>query len=145
MVTHTRNLCSAIQSAHTQQWTHTPWTHTWSSGKPVMPRRSGSSWEFGPLLKATSVVILKVERVLEIHSPHLQFLPARDSTLQHFDSESYSLTIRPQLPPMTLNNICKVTMLKVQCKGRYRLFTELLICHPFKVNILGERGSDDKF
>ncbi len=24
-------------------------------------------------------------------------------------------------------------------------FTELLIDHPFKVNISGERGSDDKF
>ncbi len=30
---------------------------------------------FGVLLKGTSVVVLKVERALYIHSPHLQFLP----------------------------------------------------------------------
>ncbi len=33
-----------------------------------------------------------------IHSPHRQFLPARDSNSQPFDYESDSLTIRPQLP-----------------------------------------------
>ncbi len=65
-----------IQSAHTHssEHTHTPWTHTRSSGQPVL-RRSGSSWGFGALLKGTSVVVLNVERALDIHSPHLQFLP----------------------------------------------------------------------
>ncbi len=64
---------------HTQQWvvnkhtlTHTPWTHTQSSGQPFMLRRPGSSWGFGALLKGlTSVVVLKVERALDIHSPDL--------------------------------------------------------------------------
>ncbi len=44
-------------------------THTRSSGQPFMLWRPGSSWGFGALLKGTSVVILKVERALFIHSP----------------------------------------------------------------------------
>ncbi len=60
---------------HTAVNTHTPWTHTRSSGQPML-RRPGISWGFGVLLKGlTSVVVLKVERALDIHSPHLQFLP----------------------------------------------------------------------
>ncbi len=35
-----------------------------------------------------------------IHSPQLQFLPARDSNPQPLDYESNSLTIRPRLPAM---------------------------------------------
>ncbi len=46
-----------IQSAHTQQWTHTHHEHT-----------PGSSWGFGALLKGTSVVVLKVERALYIQN-----------------------------------------------------------------------------
>ncbi len=83
---------------HTAVNTHTPWTHTQSSGQPFMLRRPGSSWGFGALLKGTSVVVLKEERALDIHSPHLQFLPARDSNSQPLDYKSDSLTIRPQLP-----------------------------------------------
>ncbi len=83
---------------HTAVNTHTPWTHTRSSGQPFMLRRPGSSWGFGALLKGTSVVVLRVERALDIHSPHLQYLPARDSNSQPFDYESDSLTIRPRLP-----------------------------------------------
>ncbi len=65
-------LCNyPILSAHTQQWTHTR-----SSGQPFMLRCPGSSWGFGALFKGTSVVVLRVERALYIHSPHLQFLPA---------------------------------------------------------------------
>ncbi len=70
-------------SAHTQQWdmkkhthTHTLWTPPLSSGLPML-RHPGSSWGFGALLKGlTSVVVLRVERVLGIHSPppHLQSL-----------------------------------------------------------------------
>ncbi len=77
MVSHTCNLCSALNPSkwtHTavrseETHTHTLWTHTWSSGQPML-RRPGSSWGFGALLKGlTSVVELKVERVLNIHSP----------------------------------------------------------------------------
>ncbi len=102
MVTHIRNLCSAINPSkvhtHSSEHTHTLWTHTRSSGQPFMLRCPGSSWGFGALLKGTSVVVLKVERALYIHSPHLQFLPARDSNSQPLDYESDSLTIRPRLP-----------------------------------------------
>ncbi len=101
MVTHTRNLCSAFNPSKVN--THTLWTHTRSSGQPFMLRRLGSSWGFGALLKGTSVMVLKVERVLDIHSPHLQFLPARDSNSQPFDYESDSLTIRPRLPKTSQN------------------------------------------
>ncbi len=98
-VTHTLNPGSAFThpSAHTQQWTHTPWTHTQSSGQPVL-QHPGSSWVFGVLLKGTSVVVTRVERAPVIHSPHLQFLLARDSNSQPLDYESNSLTIRQRLP-----------------------------------------------
>ncbi len=42
---------------------------------------------------------IEVERALHIHSPHLQFLPARDLNLQPFNHKFDSLTIRPRLPP----------------------------------------------
>ncbi len=111
MVTHTRNLCSAFNPSkvHTHSSEH---THTRSSGQPFMLRRPGSSWGFGALLKGlTSVVVLRVERVLHIHSPHLQFLPARDSNSQPFDYESDSLTIRPRLPTTVQWTVLKWTIL----------------------------------
>ncbi len=78
MVTHTRNLHSAFNPSkctHTAVNTHTPWTHTRSSGQPML-RCPWSSWGFGALLKGlTSVVVLKEERALVIHSPHRQSLP----------------------------------------------------------------------
>ncbi len=83
---------------HTAVNTHTPWTHTRSSWQPFMLLRPGSSWGFCALLKGTSVVVLRVERVLDIHSPHWQFLPARDSSSQPLGYESDSLTIGPRLP-----------------------------------------------
>ncbi len=57
-------------SAHTQQWvvnTHTVNTHPeqWAA---IAPAPSA-------LLKGTSVMVLKVERVLFIHNSHLQSLP----------------------------------------------------------------------
>ncbi len=92
--------------AHTHVKTNIPWTHTQSSGQPFMLQHPGRSWGFGALLKGTSVMVLMVERVLDIHPsptysscpppptvpalPHLQFLPARDSNLQHFDCKSNS-------------------------------------------------------
>ncbi len=67
MVTHTRNLSSAfnpskctltaVNNTHPEQWA-------------AMLRRPGSSWGIGALLKGlTSVMVLKVERALVIHSP----------------------------------------------------------------------------
>ncbi len=72
MVTHTRNLSSAFNPSkctltavniHLEQWA-------------AILRRLGSRWGIGALLKGlTSVVVLKVERALVIHSPHRQSLP----------------------------------------------------------------------
>ncbi len=101
MVTHTQNLCSAINpskvSTHTAVSAHTHREHTRSSGQAFMQRHPGSSWGFCALLKGTSVVVLRIERALDIHSPHLRFRPARDSNSQPLDYESDSLTIRPWL------------------------------------------------
>ncbi len=84
---------------HPSAHTHTLWTYTRSSGQPFMLQRPGSSWGFGALLKGlTSVMVLKVERALYIHSPHLQFLQDRDLNSPPLDYESNSLTIRTQLP-----------------------------------------------
>ncbi len=105
MVTHTQNLCSAFNPykvhTHTAVNTHTPWTHTRSSGKPFMLRRPGSSRGFSVLLKSTSVVVLKEERALDIHSPPpptYNLCWTWDSNSQPFDYESDSLIIRPRLP-----------------------------------------------
>ncbi len=67
-----------IQSAHTQRWTHThtPWTHTRSSGQPFYAAAPGEQLGSGALLKGTSVVVLKVERVLYIHPPPPPTIPA---------------------------------------------------------------------
>ncbi len=93
MVTHTRNACSAF--------THPKCTHTAVNTHP------GSSWGFGAFLKGISVVVLKVERVLYIHSPHRQSLPARDSNLQPFDYESNSLPLGHYFPVLVIPNISK--------------------------------------
>ncbi len=59
---------------HSSEHTHTVNTHPEQWAAIFLLRRPGSSWGFGALLKGTSVVVLKVERALYIHSPHLQFL-----------------------------------------------------------------------
>ncbi len=64
-----------------------------------MLQRPGSSWGFGALLKDTSVVVLKEERALVIHSPTNNPCRTWDSNTQPLDYESDSLTIRPRLPP----------------------------------------------
>ncbi len=96
MVTHTLNLCSAFNPSkctHTVVNTHTLWTHTWSSGQPML-RRPGSSWGFGALLKGlTSVVVLKVERALDIQSPH-------DNSYRTRDSNPQSRVTSPTLYPL---------------------------------------------
>ncbi len=75
-----------ILSAHTEQWTHTR-----SSGQPFMLRRPGSSWGFGVLLKGTSVVVLRVERVLYIHSPLLHDYINYAKEIMKIDSDAWSV------------------------------------------------------
>ncbi len=60
-----------------------------------MLQRPGSSWGFGVLLKDTSVVVLKEERALVIHSPTNNPCRTWDSNPQPLDYKSDSLTIRP--------------------------------------------------
>ncbi len=92
---------------HTQQWTHThtPWTHTRSSGQMIL-RRLGSSWGFSVWLKGTSVMVLKEKRALYIHSPTNNSCQTWDSNSQPLDYESDSLTIRPRLPHIYSPYIC---------------------------------------
>ncbi len=103
MVTPTLNSCSAFthpKCTHTQQWTHTHtlWTHTRSSGQPFMLRRSGSSWGFGALLKGlTSVVVLKVERALYIHSPHLKVQGSRFFIIRHIHNHTSIISSEMQV------------------------------------------------
>ncbi len=70
MVTHTQNLPIQVHT-HSSEHTHTH-THT-------------VSIVITHLLKGTSVGVLRVEKALYIHSPHLQSLPDRDSNSQPFD------------------------------------------------------------
>ncbi len=72
MVSHTRNLCSAFipsKCTHTvvNTHTHTPRTHTRSSGHPFLPWRPWSNWTCN-LLKGTSVVGNEGGRALVIYS-----------------------------------------------------------------------------
>ncbi len=86
MVTHTRNLCSAFNPSKC--------THTVVNTHPEpMLRRPGSSWVFG----LTSVVVLKVERMLVIHSPHRQFLPDPRFEPTTLGYKSNALSMRPRL------------------------------------------------
>ncbi len=89
-MTHTRNLCSAFNPSkvhtHSSEHTHTVNTHPEQWAAIYAFYAHGAVGGFGVLLKGTSVVVLKVERALYIHSP------------QPFNYESNSLTIRPRLP-----------------------------------------------
>ncbi len=79
MVTHTRNSCSAFYPCtHTAVNTHTH-THTHTHTAVNTHTHTRSSREFGALLKGlTSVVVLKVERTLIIHSPTDNSCQTRD-------------------------------------------------------------------
>ncbi|KAI2654712.1 Polypeptide N-acetylgalactosaminyltransferase 16 [Labeo rohita] len=61
------------------------------------PRAVGShcSSAWGALLKGTSVMVLKAERALFFHNPHLQFLLVQESNQRPSGYKPDSLTIRP--------------------------------------------------
>ncbi len=98
---------------HTQQWTH---THTGAVGSHLWCGARG--WGFGALLKGTSFVVLRVERALVIHSPHLQFLLARDSNLQPFDLIQLS-----DIRPLT-SQVSQYLLLTVQMQS----FAQYVVC-----------------
>ncbi len=95
MVTHILNLCSAINPSkvhtHSSEHTHTYREHTPGEVDSHLccGARGAVRVPWGALLMGTSVVVLRVERVLYIHSPHLQFL--QDLRLE-------LATFRPWLP-----------------------------------------------
>ncbi len=74
------SLCLHNVNTHPEQWA------------AIYAAAPGEQLGFGALLKGlTSVMVLSVERVLYIHFPQLQSLPARDSNSQPFDYESDSI------------------------------------------------------
>ncbi len=89
-----------LRLTHPSEHTHTVNTHPeqWAAIAP------GSNWGFGALLKGTSVMVLKVERVLFIHNPHLQFLPARESNQR---PSGYKQRSNRQATTAPLNNVCE--------------------------------------
>ncbi len=107
MVTHTRNLCSAINPSkvhtHSSKHTHTHTVNThpqqWAASTVAPGEQLGVRCLAQGLL---SRGIEGGERALYIHSPQQQFLPARDSNSQSYESDS--LTIRPQLPRSDIFN-----------------------------------------
>ncbi len=101
-----------IQSARAHTHRH---THTRSSGQPFMLRHPGSSWGFGVLLKGTSVVVLRVERALCIHSPTYNSCRTWDSNSQPLGYESDSLTIRPRLPQHCYSPTLVVCIYSITC------------------------------
>ncbi len=131
MVTHTRNLCSAFNPSkvhtHSSEHTHTVNTHPeqWAAIYAAAP---GEQLGFGALLKGTSVVVLRLERALYIHSPHLQFLPARDSNPRLLGYEPDSLTIRPRLPLRTLVvSYLAPPMFKTRSQQHHRLCSDFSV------------------
>ncbi len=81
MVTHTQNLCSAINPSKVH--THTAVnTHPEQWAAIYAAAHGEQLGGFGALLKGHLVVVLRKERALYIHSLHLQFLPARDLNSQ---------------------------------------------------------------
>ncbi len=113
-----------------------------------MLQRPGSSWGFGALLKDTSVVVLKEERALVIHSPTNNPCRTWDSNPQPLDYKSDSLTIRPQLPLMwcwlcvlmyfvfKLAKVLIYVLYRFQCKRSVFQILRLYVC------LLWERPTD---
>ncbi len=101
MVSHTQNLCSAFypSKVHTHSSEHTHRDHT--RGAVGSHLCCGARRAVGGLVPCSRTPrrgIIGRERALDIHSPHQQSLPDRDSNSQPFDYEFDCLTITPLLP-----------------------------------------------
>ncbi len=80
------------------QLTHPMCTHSVNTHRGLCCGAWGAGgWV--PCSREPQSFVLRVERALDIHSPHLQFLPAWDSNTQPLDYKSDSLTISPRPPP----------------------------------------------
>ncbi len=70
----------------------------WAANAAAPREQFGAPRGFGALLKGlTSVVVLKVERALDIHSPHLQSLPDLRLEPTTFGLQARLSTIWPRL------------------------------------------------
>ncbi len=101
MVTHTRNLCSAftIQSAHTQQWTHTHHEHTPGAvGSHLCCGARGAVGGSVPCSRAPQLWYWGRRECCTFTPPTYHYCRTWDSNSQPLDYESNSLTIRPRLP-----------------------------------------------
>ncbi len=128
MVSH--NVCSTFNPSkctHTIVNIHTPSTHNWRSGQPML-RHPGSSWGFSTLLKGlASVVVLKVERERWL------FTPPTDNSCQTWDSnlrpsvyKSDSLSIRPRF--FSLQSWCKhIHIAMNRCFLKCCFFTSVIL------------------
>ncbi len=101
--THTVNTHTHREHTHTHTHTHTVNTHT-----AVGSQCSGTWGAFGGSVSCSRAtqsywieLILKLERVLYIHSSTYNPCWTWDSNSQPLDYESDSLTIRPRLPQST--------------------------------------------
>ncbi len=106
MVTHTRNLCSAFNPSkctHTAVNTHTPWTHTRSSGQP------------GEQLGVRCLAQVSHRHGIEGGESN-NSCRTWDSNLWPSGYKSDSLSIRPRLPHVMYHVSCVlVRSLRVQC------------------------------
>ncbi len=133
MVTHTRNLCSAINPSkvhtHSSEHTHTVNTHPeqWAAIYTAAPGE-----QLGVRCLAQRHLSCGIKGWRErctFTPPHLQSLPARDSNSQPLDYESDSLTIRPQLPPIATFS----TLDYISCKIITTTRTPNIVgCNPLK-------------
>ncbi len=95
-----------IQSAHTQHWTHTPWTHTHthtrSSGQPSMLRRRGVVVGSVPCSRTPRSWYWRWRKLCTFTPPPTQFLPDQDSNPWPLDYKSDSLPSGHNFPECPL-------------------------------------------
>ncbi len=119
-IPHSSEMCSSALT-HPSAHTHTPHTHThtqtWSSGQADAAQRPGKAvWGFGALLKGlTSVMVLKVERTIIIHSTDNSCW-SRDLNPQ---PQVTSLSIRATLPSKQLHFLMQQLKVLATSKSLY--------------------------
>ncbi len=106
---------------HTAVNTHTPWTHTRSSGQPFMLRRLGAVGGSVPCSRAPQSWYWGWKSTCTFTPPTYNSCRTWDSNSQPLGYESDSLTIRPRLPRLRCKMGCKQPY--VDCKFWYNNLT----------------------
>ncbi len=102
-------LCIYPSKVHTHSSEHTAVNTHPQQRAAVYAAAPGEQLRVRCLARGHLVVVLKVERVLDIHSPHQQSLQVRDLNSQPFDYESKSLPLGHDFPRVyTYKYICKL-------------------------------------